>query len=936
VIPNGTCPSTRQGISCLQSRDPTASGVGLECCYYRENGALVPASDPGAGTVQKVHSDAGNGVTTFDEFTHFAVDIAPYDQCCVFSSYCPIYKDRRESTTCSGYALPYIASGRIDNYMSTFDSLTYKTFDSSDRLLLRVNDTSKFVLQVRSKSTYNFQTYQNDLAFVGLAAATATSSNIVLLVQPTGEIRVSADGKEYTFDNGASLDFNQVSVSLDCSTEKVTVVFDIGVQLVASSVGGSLAFQVMIPESLRGKTVGLLGTFDGKTSNDFTIPDGTFISTATEPNIVFYTFESQWRVFPADSLFSNSVIASSSYEPPFEAPSLSQCTVDEQVQITTICSGAQSCIDAAASTCSLDIARAAAAQLAAAQGDTAARNMPPVIAAPTASLSISLAQNGRSQVWTRTFTATDPQNAAMMWAINTALSGVNFVVLSPTSIQVTVTITSQMTTPAASILVTVTNSLGASASTAISLACTCGCPFGGFEPSIRIAPLGTAIPVTVPVCVTATDSMVCRFSNSLFNFDQPAVYAMQGTSGVARCNTPEMAIGGDFMLTFSSDGGTTFPYNGGAFSFSPTTVSLLIGVVGTDGVTYPTVTVPEALLCDVAICASDPYRPSDFLAPFDHGMCVKVGNTPVCATSMSALTTVITAAEIESADAWTALQPRITSQIEGLLNAGLNTQSRRRAANAPADVKVVLLNYDIVPDGSVRVFYFPIANGASIPASAVDGAMAKSCLGNQDPKLEQLCGPIIPPAASTGTPAPTAVAAASAGSNLAYLALLVLVVVVVVIVIVVVRKQRANASPRRASATDSEVGRAVSFANPMYAASPVASATPAAPAKPAPTNDDMYIDDNDISNFEPAANTTKPVPSTNTYDEFTPRTEAPATRPSISFDRGVTSVTTDDDITPDAYLDGAELSATNPMYVNNDLNDSEPATGYLAVGQDLE
>jgi hypothetical protein len=916
VFTEGSCPLTRAGMSCLQSRDPTTGGVGLECCYYRSTGGLVPASDLGAGTVVKVHPDAV-GTDIVPEYTNFLTDVAPYEQCCVFSDNCATFKAQRVSTTCTGYSLPWIASGRADGVVRTFDGLSYKLFDTSDRLLMRVNDEANFQVQLRSQSNFNFATGQTSVSFSAIAAATSTSTVMVFQATAAGAIEVIADGNPVSFESTLNLDFTGVSVSLDCGTGRVTAIFnEVNTQILLDASAGSLAFSVMIPDAMNGKTVGLLGTFNENIEDDFTLPDGTTVSVEIEERLIFYSFEATWRVYASSSLFENSIIAPSSFVPDFEGSSLSQCDPAIQDQILAICNEVQSCIDAAAPSCSVSLAQTIADQIAGDQEDVLARNMPPVITPAT--IDISLKQIGEDQLFIRDLSAVDPQDSPLTWTFETIVDGVTITPApGATSAQLSFVINSQLVSTLATIKVIVTNEFGASAVSVVSLVCTCGCPFGGFTPSINTAPLDTAIPVTVPVCVESTDSMVCRFTQNALVFDSAAVYAVEGGAGVGRCLTPLMGLGGQFELTFSANGGRSFPYNGGMFTFSPNDVSILSGVVGLDGVTYPSVEVNNDALCDLSYCTSDPYRPSDFQYPYDHGICVETGSAQACATAMSSYPTTYSEADL-AATTWDEVAPVLEQQlydtISPSLAAVLSTGNRRAVAATPA-LKVIVLNYDIV-DSFVRVFFFVLADGTTLPPVVVSNAIAGTCITNKNPKLYSVCGQ----GATTGASS----SGSAASSNLYFLLLLLVVLVAVVVVAVIVTRNKRKPSTR-GSATDDEIGRAVSFANPMYGKNQNANQQ---------RHDDMYVDDHELAAFEPASTANKsigqqqavsnpmydntPATQANTYESIKP---VPG-RAVVNFSRGVTSVSTDVDTASnsnapaatmaDSYLDMNDQTTTAP------------------------
>ena len=61
------------------------------------------------------------------------------------------------------------------------------------------------------------------------------------------------------------------------SDTSVTVTFASGIRVEVSIRFGLLSFVVMLPEEFRNQTRGLMGNFDGNTTNEFVFRDGVMI-----------------------------------------------------------------------------------------------------------------------------------------------------------------------------------------------------------------------------------------------------------------------------------------------------------------------------------------------------------------------------------------------------------------------------------------------------------------------------------------------------------------------------------------------------------------------------------------------------------------------------------------------------------------------------------
>ena len=63
-----------------------------------------------------------------------------------------------------------------------------------------------------------------------------------------------------------------------------------GTSLILRLESGQIGITVTPGPELASNTHGLLGTYDGNSQNDFTLPDGTVLASDIEPEIIYSTF----------------------------------------------------------------------------------------------------------------------------------------------------------------------------------------------------------------------------------------------------------------------------------------------------------------------------------------------------------------------------------------------------------------------------------------------------------------------------------------------------------------------------------------------------------------------------------------------------------------------------------------------------------------------
>jgi len=839
VAPDASqCQQTRADVHCVHLRYLTPSGAGSECCYYISSGALVTAGDPAAGTVQEAQPTANIAGGIYPVYTNLDADVIPYLQCCVYSNNCRDFQARRPVGSCAGYVPPGTAGGRSVSEVFTFDNRVFGIYGLGDHWLMQTSSPVASV-QVQSRTRYTLEnpvTQKSSIGFTGVAIVAQGTSKVEVVTNGAA-LQVLIDGVPADLDAQTEYTVKGGTVDINCATGQVLIDFSaLGVQLtVDPPVSGSLSFVVDVPVSFKQHVNGLFGNYDGNAANDITTATGSVLSDATPPAYIFSGFEERFLAQPQQSLFTELYSRPSNFVPNFST-SLSQCSPTAAQQITASCAGDKACLAAAAVNCDVNQAAGFVSQSTEAQMLAMDKIQPPsLVYTDETPLGISFSQDGGTYTFIRNFFSMDPQGLAITWTFNNSL-GATFTRVNANSYQMTLVVTNQVTASTASIIVTVTGATGAASSLAVPITCVCGCPFGGFVPSVTRAPLNNIIPIQVPICAPTNTVIYCRFGDSKRSFITNGTYSNAHSAFV--CNSPLGYIGGVFPFTVSVDGGMTYPLSGGNFTFSPTTVWIL-QEAPTTNVTTPLIYLQTSGLCSPDYCV-DPTVNTTFVNNpyYNHGLCVVASNgnaTRICTTNVNGFTTTDSYLKFSTSTQWAIYRPLSEIRLATLINGGSPYAQRRRQAKAN-NITVEVTGFTN-NNGSMQLFFFAYYNGSTIPKSQVAAAIKLACAYNQDPSLVPLCGSIRP---SQGA-SQNVLAVGSTNWLILVICACCLAIIIVVIVVGYKRKNNRDNRMRGASGIPSQ---AVSFENPHYA-------TAAAPnASSEFYHEDDVLDATNIANFE--------------------------------------------------------------------------------------
>ncbi|XP_067936855.1 mucin-like protein [Watersipora subatra] len=274
-----------------------------------------------------------------------------FDNCCKYSEYCGIYRQRRPVPTCFTYFPPRFAMGFGDPHIFTLDGFDY-TYNPVGEFWM-INST-EFKLQARMVQTVDesgelIQATQ----FQAVAMQSGTPDDL------SDRIHVELNNKHfiiYKNDDSitSSLDKTRDSAVIPINggiirkvNDSITVVFDSGYSFTFSIKLATLNIESLAPDSANGTTRGLLGIFDGDQSNDMTDAYGNIVCVSDEctAQVIHEQFGETWRITDQESIFwyrSKAFNTDSYTNKDFKPVFLNQDEVDPDIK--EACNGDVLCI----------------------------------------------------------------------------------------------------------------------------------------------------------------------------------------------------------------------------------------------------------------------------------------------------------------------------------------------------------------------------------------------------------------------------------------------------------------------------------------------------------------------------------------------------------------------------------------------------------------
>ncbi|KAI6654037.1 Protein mesh-like [Oopsacas minuta] len=281
---------------CFRSATPSSTNSGQQCCYT--DGIIN--LEIGAGTADTYSPN-------FNIALHFTYDVLPWFACCYLTNNCGYYSSARPADDCSAYESPFVANTQGDPHFTTLDGLQY-TFNGAGEFTLAISPLYNFTFQARMEIYLN----TGASVYTAFAIQTHNSSKIQLQRNILNQTLIFIDNESFQLKDGILLKriANGVTLRITEDFSQVNVQFNSGVSLRIYLFSEFMSFLLQLIDIFKGNMEGLLGNFNGDTSDDLTSPDGSSILTNSTLSQIHYEFGLEWMISESDSIFS--------YQTPFD------------------------------------------------------------------------------------------------------------------------------------------------------------------------------------------------------------------------------------------------------------------------------------------------------------------------------------------------------------------------------------------------------------------------------------------------------------------------------------------------------------------------------------------------------------------------------------------------------------------------------------------
>ncbi|XP_070554193.1 sushi domain-containing protein 2-like isoform X2 [Ptychodera flava] len=334
------CERRTLALHCVRANEPSGYGSGQQCCYNNEGNLIDGPQEYSGGTSHRRHHDGiypYKSPGTVPYLSHYLTDILPWEHCCYYSDeLCEQYYVNRPSDDCKEYEPPAPGGGVGDPHFITLDGLEY-TFNGHGEFYLVMTTNDTFIMQGRMMELklQSGEVVEGATVFTAVAMSTRTSDAVQVQVNNRRILDAwinSTEGntgwERVDFEENNFWTFNGVSVVKDYSgnSSVITVMFRDGVSVQVTATEGTLMMSYMLfgPPSLKGKTRGLMGTWNDDPDDDLLTADGEYLSQNSTLREIHYSFGMTWNVSEEKSLFrydsgeSHETINDYTYEPDFE------------------------------------------------------------------------------------------------------------------------------------------------------------------------------------------------------------------------------------------------------------------------------------------------------------------------------------------------------------------------------------------------------------------------------------------------------------------------------------------------------------------------------------------------------------------------------------------------------------------------------------------
>ncbi|KAM3930833.1 uncharacterized protein RB166_004300 [Leptodactylus fuscus] len=285
---------------------------------------------------------------------HITKDLLPFQWCCTKSPLCHLYYERRPPDTCTDYSSPGLGLVYGTLHFFMFDGQEYTFKGLGEFVIVRlssVTGANVFTLQGQTERRQTEYGTTDSTALVRVAAFYQGTLKVQWRISDNRkDLNVLVDDKLVEFQRDVMY-FSQYGFAvLKLEDKRMAVVYGCGLQVsVGMGEGAILRILVNLPQTFLQKTLGLLGLWSAKKSDDFTLSNGYALSYPEgrlPDEETLYNFGLSWIVPSPESLFGSrqSVDIWKAFKPTFTSALLSSVSQTLLLSVNETCAGLVQCM----------------------------------------------------------------------------------------------------------------------------------------------------------------------------------------------------------------------------------------------------------------------------------------------------------------------------------------------------------------------------------------------------------------------------------------------------------------------------------------------------------------------------------------------------------------------------------------------------------------
>ena len=244
-------------VSCYDGVSRDLHSVSNQCCY-NSTGDLILPGESGAGSLDYQVNSIPNMAS------HLWSELDPYEKCCIDTNNCDLYYKHRP-TVIGSYWPRNILIGRGDPDIQTVDGLSYPFMGLGVFTMLKTD--------LRVPTTFQVSTRRvgNGTVFSGFVI-THNDNKLECAIYENATFEAAVNGEKLDFGDVVK-EYTLSNISVKESDDMKTFTFEfvqtgLVVRVVISQ--DFLNLMISVPPTFKHKINGLMGYYDGNTTNDFT------------------------------------------------------------------------------------------------------------------------------------------------------------------------------------------------------------------------------------------------------------------------------------------------------------------------------------------------------------------------------------------------------------------------------------------------------------------------------------------------------------------------------------------------------------------------------------------------------------------------------------------------------------------------------------------